>query len=61
MNNNKERTFKMCASLGIELKEADRNELEGKALMKKIFQIWINAAEALLELIVLRLPSPKTA
>ena len=61
MNNNKERTFKLCASLGIELKEADKKDLEGKALMKKIFQIWINAAEALLELIVLRLPSPKVA
>ena len=52
MNNNKERTFKLCASLDIVLREADK-ELEGKALMKKIFQIWINAAEALLELIVL--------
>lgn len=61
MNNNKERVFKMCASLGIELKEQDRKELEGKALMKKIFQIWINAADALLEMIVLRLPSPKVA
>ncbi len=37
MNNNKERTFKLCASLGIELKEADKKDLEGKALMKKIF------------------------
>lgn len=61
MNNNKERAFKMCASLGIELKEQDKAELEGKALMKKIFQVWINAADALLEMIVLRLPSPKVA
>ena len=57
MNNNKERAFKMCAGLGIVLKEKEK-ELEMKALLKRVFQIWINAADALLEMIVLRLPSP---
>lgn len=61
MNNNKERAFKMCNALGIEIKEADKEALEGKALLKKVFQTWINAADALLEMIVLRLPSPKVA
>ncbi len=60
MNNNKERAFKMCDSLGIKLK-ADEKEMEGKLLLKRVFQIWINAAEALLEMIVLRLPSPIVA
>lgn len=60
MNNNKERAFKMCKSLGINLKTEER-ELEGKPLLKRVFQIWLNAADALLEMIVLRLPSPKVA
>ena len=60
MNNNKERAFKMCKALGIELKEKEK-EMEGKQLLKRVFQIWLNAADALLEMIVLRLPSPKTA
>jgi elongation factor 2 len=61
MNNNKERAFKMCASLGVELQTSDKENLEGKALLKKVFQTWINAADALLEMIVLRLPSPRVA
>jgi len=60
MNNNKERAFKMCKALGIEIKEKEK-EMEGKQLLKRVFQIWLNAADALLEMIVLRLPSPKTA
>merc|ERR1711912_57554 len=35
--------------------------LTGKALMKRTMQIWINAADTLLSMIVLRLPSPKDA
>ena len=38
-----------------------KKELEMKALLKRVFQIWINAADALLEMIVLRLPSPVEA
>ncbi len=60
MNNNKERAFKMCKALGIELKESEK-EMEGKQLLKRVFQIWLNAADALLEMIVLRLPSPIAA
>jgi elongation factor 2 len=61
MNNNKERAFKMMKALGIELKSVEKEELEGKQLLKRTFQVWINAADALLEMIVLRLPSPRVA
>merc|ERR1711939_507459 len=33
----------------------------GKPLMKRTMQIWINAADTLLSMIVMRLPSPRTA
>ena len=52
--------YKMCASLGLHLTSADK-ELEGKPFFKMIFQKWINAAEALLEQIIMKLPSPKKA
>ena len=61
MNNNKEKAFKMCEALNIVLKEKEKDEYEGKQLLKLTFQRWINAADALLEMIVLRLPSPKSA
>ena len=60
MNDQKERVWKMCAALNIVIKEAEK-EKAGKELLKLIFQRWINAAEALLEMIVLSLPSPKIA
>jgi elongation factor 2 len=52
--------IKMCAQLGLGLTTADK-ELRGKPFMKCIFQKWINAAEALLEQIVMKLPSPVKA
>jgi elongation factor 2 len=60
MENNKEAVWKMLAHLEIVLK-TDEKELEGKALFKLIFQRWINAADALLEMIVMKLPSPVKA
>jgi len=50
----------MLPNLGITIKESDRT-LQGKHLMKHIFQKWINAAEALLEMIIMKLPSPMKA
>merc|ERR1719178_170083 len=50
----------MMTTLGIVLKGDDK-ALTGKPLMKRTMQIWINAAETLLQTIVMRLPSPKTA
>ena len=32
-----------------------------KDLFKRVFQKWINAADALIEMIILKLPSPKRA
>merc|ERR1719421_191891 len=47
-------------TLGVVLKGDDK-ALTGKPLMKRTMQIWINAAETLLQTIVMRLPSPRTA
>merc|ERR1712137_1433907 len=60
MNDEKEKYEKMMGSLGIVLK-GDERSLQGKPLMKRAMQIWINAADTLLSMIVLRLPSPRVA
>merc|ERR1719159_355781 len=60
MEDQKEKYTKMMTSLGITLK-GDEKSLTGKPLMKRTMQVWINAAETLLQTIVMRLPSPKTA
>jgi elongation factor 2 len=51
---------KMLVGLGIVLK-GDEKDYEGKALFKCVFQKWINAADALIEMIILKLPSPVKA
>merc|ERR1711998_427924 len=60
MNDDKAKYEKMMTTLGIVLK-GDEKGLTGKPLMKRAMQIWINAAETLLSMIVLRLPSPVVA
>ena len=45
----------LLKKLGIELK-GEELELQGKYLMRKVMQKWINASEALLEMIILHLP-----
>merc|ERR1719207_159637 len=50
----------MMSTLGVVLKGEDK-ALTGKPLMKRCMQIWINAAETLLSMIVTKLPSPKEA
>jgi len=60
MDENKEKYEKMMTTLGITLKGDDK-ALTGKPLMKRTMQIWINAADTLLSMIVTRLPSPRTA
>jgi len=57
MNGEMEKVDKMLINLEITLKTEER-QLQGKHLMKNVFQKWINAAEALLEMIILKLPSP---
>jgi len=60
MNDDKAKYEKMMTTLGITLK-GDEKSLQGKPLMKRAMQIWINAADTLLSMIVLRLPSPQVA
>lgn len=60
MSGDKEKYEKMMGTLGITLK-GDEKQLQGKPLMKRAMQIWINAADTLLSMIVLRLPSPQDA
>jgi elongation factor 2 len=57
---NNESLDKMLPVLGIQLKTEDR-ELQGRKLLKKIMQKWLNAADCLLEMMIIHLPSPKTA
>lgn len=60
MNDQKDKYEKMMGTLGIVLK-GDEKHLTGKPLMKRAMQIWINAADTLLSMIVMRLPSPRVA
>merc|ERR1711904_611803 len=60
MNDDKAKYEKMMGTLGIVLK-GDEKSLTGKPLMKRTMQIWINAADTLLSMIVSKLPSPVTA
>lgn len=50
----------MLEKLGITLK-GEEKELTGKYLVRKVMQKWIFASEALLEMIILHLPSPRAA
>ncbi|KAH3758054.1 elongation factor 2 [Pelomyxa schiedti] len=51
---------KMLAAIGITLK-AEERDLNGKDLMKVVMQKWLPAADTLLEMLVLHLPSPAVA
>lgn len=57
---NKEQIEKMLKSLEIELKGEEKDYV-GKLLIKTVFAKWINAADTILEMMVLHLPSPKEA
>jgi elongation factor 2 len=60
MDDSKEKYQKMMETLGIQLKGDDK-QLTGKPLMKRTMQLWINAADTLLAMLVTKLPSPKEA
>merc|ERR1712013_470246 len=60
MNDDKGKYEKMMTTLGIVLK-GDEKALTGKPLMKRAMQLWINAADTLLSMIVTKLPSPRVA
>lgn len=60
MNHESEKVAKMLKSLKIELK-GEEKDLVGKPLLKVVMQKFLPAAEALLEMIVVHLPSPVVA
>lgn len=60
MNDKKQKFEKMMKAVGVELKP-DEKELTGKPLLKRVMQRWLPAADAILEMIVVSLPSPVAA
>lgn len=60
MNEKHGKVKKMLKAIGVELKGDDR-ELVGKQLLKRVMQKWLPAGDAVLEMIVLHLPSPAKA
>ncbi|VEU20320.1 DEKNAAC101232 [Brettanomyces naardenensis] len=60
MNGKTEVARNMVEKLGIQLK-GDEKDLEGKQLMKVVMRKFLPAADAMLEMIIIHLPSPVTA
>ncbi len=60
MEEKKQKTERMLSMVGVELK-GDEKDLVGKPLLKRVMQKWLPAAEAVLEMIVVHLPSPPLA
>jgi len=60
MNEQMDKLQKMLTSLNIKMKKEDL-ELQGKALLKRTMQNWLPAHKALLEMMILNLPSPHMA
>ncbi|CEL92355.1 unnamed protein product [Vitrella brassicaformis CCMP3155] len=60
MNDDKDKYTKMLDQLGVNLKSEDK-QLTGKPLLKRVMQVWINAGDTLLTMIVTHLPSPVVA
>ena len=59
-NLNEQEVYKIMANIGVKI-ENDDKQLQGKHLIKRIMQRWINASDAILEMIVSKLPSPIVA
>lgn len=60
MNFKKDEATKLLEKLEVALTQ-DERDLEGKALLKVVMRKFLPAGDALLEMIVINLPSPKTA
>lgn len=60
INNRDEKIEKMLKGIDVNLTTDDRN-LRDKPLMKRVMQKWLPAGDAILEMIVMHLPSPKEA
>lgn len=56
----KETYMKMIETLKLNITSVE-HELTGKALLKVVMNRWLDAADAILEMMVLHLPSPKVA
>lgn len=57
---NQEAIDKLLVTMNVKL-TSEEKELQDKKLMRVILQKWINAADALLEMMITHLPSPKKA
>lgn len=55
------KAFNMAKAVGVNIPEEQKKTLTGKPLLKYVMQKWIPAAEAILEMIILHLPSPAVA
>jgi len=55
------KSHNMASTVGVNLTEEVKKTLTGKPLLKHIMQKWIPAADAILEMIVVHLPSPAVA
>lgn len=60
MDGNQEQYLKMLKTLELELSQEDKL-LQGKQLLKAVMSKWLPAADCLLEMMVLHLPSPRAA
>lgn len=60
MEGNRDKYLKMLTQLGVKLTNEEQ-DFRDKVLLKRVMQKWLPAADALLEMIVLRLPSPRQA
>ena len=60
MNEKKKKTQKMLKAVGVTLK-GEELDLMGKPLLKRVMQKWLPAADSLLEMMIVHLPSPQRA
>jgi elongation factor 2 len=56
----KEEIFKMTDKVGLQLSSEER-ALEGKELMRNVMMKWLPVGDAMLEMIIVHLPSPEVA
>ncbi|OSD08057.1 eukaryotic translation elongation factor 2 [Trametes coccinea BRFM310] len=59
-NSKKDEVLSMCEKLDIKLTQGER-DLEGKTLLKVVMKKFLPAGDSMLEMVVINLPSPKTA
>ena len=60
MTKSKEDAFALCEKMGVKLTAEEKDNQE-KALLKIVMRKWLPAGDALLQMIVIHLPSPVTA